>query len=173
MYELTDFGKESIGSRAAPVLRAKAAESGTLLYYAVHLANRLKTALPTGGPLLAAGACLVKYLDITRAHGDVLPPQAIQQLMDAAARFLVLRQSAGIPYKPKMHMMVHLVYQATTFGNPRCLGGTWEDEGLNMQLAVAARTAHAAVWSKRILATFAHGAGPTSIRASRAKCARR
>ena len=110
-------------------------------------------------------------MEITRGCGPILGATARQGLVDAVVRFLTVRQSAGIPYKPKMHQMVHLAYQSGFVGNPRCIA-TWVDEGLNMELAAVCRSAHTAVWSRRVLATFAHYLGPTSVSSSGADAKR-
>ena len=94
---------------------------------------------------------------ITRRSHLQLSVADRQGLIDAAITFLSLRERAGIPYKPKMHLMVHMAANATRFGNPRLLG-TWLDEGLNRQLANVCRSAHSAVWHRRVLATFNHDA---------------
>jgi hypothetical protein len=159
LYVLGDFSLTSIGTRTNQVLRAKAAESGTLLSFAVCLANRFENQVEGGHALLIAGRALERYMTITRSSGFHLSIADRQGLVDAAIRFLCVREAAGIHYKPKMHLMLHLVVSAGRFGNPRCLG-TWVDEGLNMRLAAVCRSSYASVWSRRVLATFAHPAGP-------------
>ncbi len=169
IYELTDFSATTIGTKALPVLRAKAAESGSLFAFALRLAEQHRGALPHGPALVAAGQALGRYLEITRSSGPSLDGAAWQQLVDAVVRFLSVRESAGISWKPKMHLMVHLVCQSARCGNPRCLASTWVDEGLNMKLAEACRIAHSSVWSRRVLATFAHPSGPTGQAAKRGR----
>ena len=166
LYELQDFSLGSIGSQTAPVLRAKAAESGTLLLFATELADRYKLVLPHGEPLAIAGRALERYLTITRSCGNILKVSDRQGLVDSAVRFLSVRAQAGIDFKPKMHLFVHLCVSAGRFGNPLFVA-TWEDEGMNMQLAAVSRTAYATVWSRRVLATFAHPAGPLGPSASK------
>eukprot|EP00969_Alexandrium_andersonii_P125611 5552806-Alexandrium_andersonii.AAC.1 len=100
-------------------------------------------------PLLQAGLCLTKYLDVTRAHGAILPIGAQQEIMDAVLGFLTLRRAAGIPWRPKMHQMVHLARQCATHGNPRIMAATWIEEGRNRDLAAVCGTAHASIWSRR------------------------
>lgn len=168
LYQLTDFNLKVLGSRDRPHLSAKAAESGTLLRYSVDLCRRFCGKLPNGAALLGAGDALVCYLDITRSASMQLRPSEQQGVMDAFLRFLHLRKSAGIPWKPKMHLMLHLASQCRRYGNP--LGGaTWHDEGLNRTLASVCRTAHAAVWQRRVLGTFNHAAGPRTRQAKRVR----
>lgn len=169
IYPITDFSLNTIGSKVQPVLRSKAAETGSLVYFASDLADRFRLALPRGEALVIAGKALVSYLETTRKHDSLLPPIAVQALIDSAINFLRVREAAGIKYLPKMHLMVHLADQSRTYGNPRCLGATWIDESDNMALAAVCRTSHSAVWSRRVLATFAHPAAPTTRPAKRGR----
>jgi hypothetical protein len=163
IYQLQDFGRSSIGSKANPILRAKAAESGSLLYFATDMCRRHVDILPQGRHLLDAGEALVTYMTITRSAGWKLSTSEQQGLTNAMLQFLTNRQPAGIPYKPKMHLFVHLVLSVEKHGNPR-LVGTWKDESLNMQLANVCRSANTAVWHKRVLATFSHVRGPIAMK---------
>jgi hypothetical protein len=162
LYVLQDFGRHLLSSKDKGMLGAKGAESGTLLYFAADMADAHKAVLPGGLALLRAGQALVQYMEITRRCPLTLPAADQQALVDCAVRFLTHREPAGIPFKPKMHLFVHLVYDAGRFGNPLYLG-TWIDEGLNRQLAAVCRSAHTAVWHRRVLATFNHAAGPTAM----------
>jgi hypothetical protein len=166
IYELNDFDIHILGSKDSRVLKAKAAETGTLLSFAVHLAKTYRTKLVRADAVVGAGLALEKYLEITRHSSGQLSASQRQGLADACLRFLVLRGPAGIPFKPKMHLYMHLVQQSRRFGNPKDVG-TWHDEGLNRALAAVAGAAHAAVWHKRILATFNHEAGPTASQAKK------
>jgi hypothetical protein len=161
IYQLQDFGRHSIGSKTKPILRAKAAESGSLLYFATDMCRRHVDILPQGRHLLDAGVGLVSYMTITRSAGWKLSASEQQSLVDAMLQFLNNRRQAGISFKPKMHLFVHLVKSASRYGNPRLMG-TWKDEGLNMQLADVCRSANTSVWHKRVLATFSHACGPTA-----------
>ena len=161
LYELADFSLYVLGgSRDHPVLKAKAAETGTLLNFAVDLSIKFQHKLDRATAVIGAGQALQSYMRITRGAPGQLSPGQRQGLIDAALKHLNLREAAGIPWKPKLHLFLHLVAQAQTCGNPLELG-TWHDESLNRQLAQVASTAHAAVWHKRILATFSHASGPT------------
>ena len=59
--------------------------------------------------MLENGAAGIRCSSITRGHGLRLHPTAQQGLIDCAMKSLRLRDVAGIPWKPKMHMMVHIV----------------------------------------------------------------
>ena len=151
----------TIGTKRHKALAAKAAQSGTLLLFAVEMAAAFAEKLRCGRPLLQTGLALKQYLAVTRSHGLKLPPAARQSLLDCCVRFLSVREAADLPFRPKMHQFVHLVADVGFFGNP-LLTANWVDEGLNMQLAAVAKAAHAAVWSRRVLATFRHSLGPAA-----------
>ena len=166
LYELMDFSLGVLGAAGRQSPHSKAAETGTLLKSALHLCRRFQARLRNGAALLAAGEALGTYLALTRDAGERLTSVERQRLMDATLRFLTLREEAGVLYKPKMHLMVHLIFQTKKFGNPKHVA-TWFDEGLNRNLAAVASTAHAHVWDRRILATFNHSLGPTARLAKR------
>ena len=123
-------------------------------------------------PLLACGEAWCQYLLVTRSAGPRLVPSERQQFLDAALRFLSVREAAGLPWTPKMHLMLHLVHQSNIFGNPLHMA-TWVDEGLNRQLAEVCHTAHASIWEKRVLATFNHELGPIGRASTKRKAERR
>ena len=155
VYELTHFDMLSIGGSAAPALSGpKAAETGSLLRFTTGLLRELDCSLLQNGPaLLECGECLTKYLDVTRAAGPRLRSHEVQKLFDASLRFLALREAAGIPWIPKMHLMVHLIFQTPRFGNPlHC--ATWADESNNLQFARVCAAANPIVFERRVLATF-------------------
>ena len=101
LYELVEFSHNTLGTRARPHLKAKAAESGTLLRFAVELARRYESDVPQGQLLLAAGRGLLDYLRITRVNTKRLDIREQQGLMDSWLRFLNVREGAHIPFKPK------------------------------------------------------------------------
>jgi hypothetical protein len=164
LYQMGDLQLTMLGTRDKPGISAKAAESGTLLAFAFDLAKLYRLVLPHGSALVGAGEALMKYMEVTRSSELRLSTSARQNLADAIVRFVTLRESAGVLFKPKCHLMVHMLEDALKFGNPRCTG-TWLDEGLNAQLAAVCRSAHMSVWTTRILASFAHHAGPAAMAA--------
>ena len=168
LYEFQDLMLSMLGTRDKPSITAKAGESGTFVYFVQHLVTVHKRSLPRGEALHAAGECLLKYLSVTRGCGLRMPVTARQAVADALVKFVGLREAAGIPFKPKAHLTVHMISDCARFGNPR-LTGTWVDEGLNAALAATCRAAHAAVWSERVMACFGHSAGPTARAQSASK----
>ena len=69
IYEMPDFSIKNLGSRDSRVLNAKAAESGTLLFFAIDMVKKYKARASNPTPLLEAGEALREYMDITRSYG--------------------------------------------------------------------------------------------------------
>ena len=155
---MRDFSIKTLGSRDSRGLKAKAAESGTLLFFAIvkHKARIVKSC--------AVARRLVKLSGSTWTSQDPwiascdCSPRPLDRLVP---QFLHARELAGIPWKPKVHLAVHLVLSAGRFGNPSLLGN-WIDESDNRKLSLVASTAAAPVWHKRILSIFVHEAGPSA-----------
>ena len=164
LYELGDLQVSMIGTTAKRHLHAKAAESGTLAAFAFAYAEKHRARLPRGSALVNCGRGLMQYMDITRSSPLRMTDSARQAIADAIVRYTNFREAAVKEWKPKVHLCCHFPADSGHFGNP-LLTGTWLDEGLNMQLAAVCRSAHAAVWSQRVLASFGHSAGP-AIRAA-------
>ena len=101
LYEIRDFCAATLGDAEGAAVRAKAAESGTLMAFSVFLARKFRDRLPQGGPLLACGEALLQYMQITREHGWKVPLPACQQLVDCCSRAMTLREVAGIRWIPK------------------------------------------------------------------------
>ena len=100
-YPLQNFTVGMLGTRAAPSsLGTKAAETGTLVYYATDLVRRFTDQLPQGVGLLSAGQALERYLQITRsAPGNLSVSQ--QDLMDAVKKHCALLGRMWTPVDPQ------------------------------------------------------------------------
>ena len=175
VYKIMDLDPLTIqDKKGRRRLDAKAAQTGTLLNFAHHLCQTYldKGAIVSGRPLKLAGDWLMRYVEISRRGPLNLPPGDRQALMDCALGYLSRRREAGIPWKPKCHMFIHLCQEAFKFGNPG-LTGTWIDEGLNLRLGKCCAGAHAAVWAQRVLAEYNHAAGPAATAAAAGAAKRR
>ena len=165
----------SLGPRDSPLLKGgiKAHECGVLLHFTVHLLRKFIGRISDA--YLDAGECLENYLVVTRANGPIIPATDQELLISSAFRLLGACDSCHVELKPEFHLALHLVLEIKRFGNPR-FSGTWVDEGLHCELGVVCEHAHSAVWSKRIMAVFAHSLGPTAEavnRSSKVKSQRR
>ena len=77
IHEMPDFSIKTLGSRCSRELKAKAAESSTLLFFAIDMIEKHKARMSNPTRCLK----LVKlsgreYMDITRSHGLRLPTAA-------------------------------------------------------------------------------------------------
>ena len=73
IYEMPDFSIKNLGSTDSRELETKAAESGTLLFFAIDMIEKHKARMSNPTPLLQAGKALREYMDITRSQGLRLP----------------------------------------------------------------------------------------------------
>ena len=160
--ELTDTVWSVIGTAEKPTYTGKAAPSADLVRFCASILERHHADIENGKAYLGAGLALVQYLDITRSASSRLSRSEAQGLVDAAVRFRNLADICPIKFRPKWHLMLHLVQSALRVGNPRLISAVWVDEDLNSELSCVSKHAHALVWSRRIIATFAHEAGPTA-----------
>jgi len=76
-------------------------------------------------------------------------------MLDNAKRFAVMCQRAGVPMRPKMHLLMHVALRALVEGNPS-MHVTWQDETLNRLVASIGAGAHRRVWGLRVLERFGH-----------------
>ena len=89
-------------------LNVKAAESATLLLWAMNLLQEYVDDVPFGHELLGAGENLLEFLDIMRAEDDVLTVAAQKKLVGLMQGHLLLCERAWLHYTPKHHMCCHL-----------------------------------------------------------------
>ena len=73
--------------------------------------------------------------------------------MDNCKRFVAMCHAAGIPQRPKQHLLLHMPVRSLTEGSPSW-HATWQDETLNRNLAAIGSVAHRRVWELRLLANF-------------------
>lgn len=162
VYEIAVFSSFTIGSPIKPKRQAKAAESGSLMLFASHLAVAHRNVIPNGTALVRAGRALQTYLNVTsNSDSWMLTQDENCELWTALEVYLVHTAHAGIHWKPKRHLMIHLIQNVEKFGNPRQTA-TWLDESLNRDLAKVAKASHTFVWSRRIISSFAHIIGSTA-----------
>ena len=78
IYRMQNLTVKMLGTRKSPSLRAKAAETKFLLFFAVGMARAHRGSLPQGQALAGAGEALQKYMETCANHGKRLPPSIIQ-----------------------------------------------------------------------------------------------
>lgn len=143
-----------LGPRANPQMSTKAAETKSLIPFGVHLLQaNLNSMSNAARPLLRVGEALLGMVQTMRTAPRVLPPSDIQRLHDDFNKFVRFWGVSGLAFKPKMHLLMHLIGNASHHGNPG-MHTTFHDEGLNRVLAQMGRVAHRRNWELRVLAHF-------------------
>ena len=144
---VADLTKGMLGKRKLATIKTKAAETATLLPFAIHLC-RIYPAIRNADSLLAAGNALQDYLRLLDETPPQVPQFVCQQLLDFCIRHLRLMMHANVQLLPKHHLWCHLTIRIKDAGNPRCYS-TFLDESLNKVLANMASASHRARWEER------------------------
>ena len=103
--------------------------------------------------MIRAGQGLCDVIDVLDSSPRKMERFQVQRLYDSVKAMLAGWTAADIEFKPKMHLLFHLVERARTHGNPRFYG-TFLDESLNCTLRDIARSAHRLTWEARIFSRF-------------------
>ncbi|CAE7583635.1 unnamed protein product [Symbiodinium microadriaticum] len=146
-----------IGNQDTYNLSAKAAESHGLLKFVLWLLHKYSDEFAKQQDDLARKlALLTAAAEAAHAMDDVLMLEFrqftrhhCQMLLQLYLRFLTLYLKAGGVWRPKCHLLVHMIQRAADRGNPR-LYSTYRDESLNGTIAKIARSAHRRTWSNVI-----------------------
>ena len=146
-----------IGNQDTYNLSAKAAESHGLLKFVLSLLHKYSDEFAKQQDHLARKlALLTAAAEAAHAMDDVLMLEFrqftrhhCQMLLQLYLRFLTLYLKAGGVWRPKCHLLVHMIQRAADRGNPR-LYSTYRDESLNGTIAKIARSAHRRTWSNVI-----------------------
>eukprot|EP00972_Heterocapsa_arctica_P052507 7724245-Heterocapsa_arctica.AAC.1 len=114
---LSDLTLKMLGSREGHTLhdtrhpgtipKAKAAEIGVLLEFAVYLAGAYKEHLWEADMLQAAGQALSDLLNLFRSEEEVFSTAAQQRVIECTQRALLLAKRLFILFTPKHHMLAH------------------------------------------------------------------
>ena len=111
-YPLQNFTVGMLRTRPAPSsLGTKAAEIRTLVHCATDLVRRFTDQLPQGVELLSPGQPLERYLRITRNALRSLSVSPQQDLMDAVKKHCALLAVCGLPWIPKRHLLLNMVFR--------------------------------------------------------------
>ena len=105
---------------------------------------------PKGRSLLRIGKAFLDMIGVWRSHERIIPLRDRQRVLDLYMSVVRLWPDAGMAFKPKMHIIGHLIYASWFTGNPDWFA-TWKDEGQNKVLADVARSAHSSLFEIRVL----------------------
>jgi hypothetical protein len=154
--QVQDFTLNMLGGKPSTQgLHTKGAETKGLVPFVVMLVDRFKGRLGVieGDALHGAGVALQAYFDLLESSPRNVPPHNLQRMFDMVKRHIVLSLRAGIPMKPKHHLLLHLVERTAVHGNPGFYS-TFADEGINRVLKRIGEGAHRSVWEARVFAHF-------------------
>ena len=102
---------------------------------------------------MQAGISLSRFVHICDKSPYVLPDATVASLFGVLEQFCEYGALAGLPTKPKRHLLMHLVERSHYHGNPASYA-VWMDESLNRTLANISRSAHRSVWELRVLSHY-------------------
>ena len=118
-YQLQTLLPTMVGDEGKPLIKAKAAETGVLMRWAVDFCGTNDGAqLKHSGLLSVAGVALVAYIDKLKALPFVVPWNECQVLLDLCLRHIYLMTQAGCSLTPKFHLWVHMTCNIPLHGNP-------------------------------------------------------
>eukprot|EP00959_Pyramimonas_sp_CCMP1952_P085239 1782281-Pyramimonas_sp.AAC.1 len=86
----------------------KAAETGVLLEFTVHMLESTGGADKYGEPLLQGGYSLLRYLELVRANTGIMNDDVCSELMVCITLHLRCCELSGIALTPKHHLSVHM-----------------------------------------------------------------
>ena len=149
--------QKMLGNQETYNLNAKAAESHGLLRFMEWFLTKygpdfaaLEPEVARRMSLLQSASQAALSMDVVlRQEGRTMGRSQCQTLFQNYMRFLTLYLRAGGVWRPKCHLLVHLIQRALVKGNPR-LYSTYRDESLNGIIAKIARSAHRRTWANVI-----------------------
>jgi hypothetical protein len=154
LTRLDDLTVKMLGPRDEPEMKSKGAETKCLIPFCVYLLRQHTEALGSKGRILVkCGEALIGFMDVLKSSPRRMDVESLQRLHDHTLNLILYWDGAGLAFKPKMHLLVHLVHFASWSGNPS-YHTTFADEGMNKILADIARSAHRAVFEYRVFAHF-------------------
>ena len=155
IYKLQDLTLGMLGKRGAPEMTTHGAETGTLMEFAVFLANEKRAFLPaaTREAWLLASRSLLRYHEIMRTGPQKFTDGQHSEFVNAFRRYIVYSKLAGVPPTPKLHLAMHSTHRAGRNGNPKYYG-VFLDEHLNGRMADIGQGAHRSTFYMRILSQF-------------------
>ena len=119
LTRLSDLTLKMLGTKAAPKLRTKAAETWGLLLFLVEMLQKYGANVGHDAQRLhEAGVALVDHMDICSGSPTQLPPAMVQRLFDTMLRHLTLIRGYDLS-TPKHHLWIHMVANTIRQGNPK------------------------------------------------------
>ena len=118
LTELSDLTTNMLGSRSHKALKVKAAECWGVLNFCSEVIKNHPRLGDRGATYLVAVDSLIQHVNIMRTHGRVLPPYALQGLVDTFKTCVGALESIDFHFTPKFHTWAHIVVDARVKGDP-------------------------------------------------------
>ena len=152
--QLKTLDAARLGSRSEKKLSAKASETKGLFYFTRYLLTRHASRLPAHFVDVQQSSDGMHTLleHISGLKGRHPCPATHREMMNGALQFLRGSRAMGIPFTPKFHYLLHLVWDSRINGDPK-LYATYLDESLNKELGTTGQRAYAHVWHQRVFFT--------------------
>ena len=139
-----DLTPKMLGQPAKPKLaRLKAAETRGLSYFLRECFGKYGESVSRADVWHAAFDSLCVFFDIIRGQPWLMSSQSRSRLRATWRRYTMLHDQLGIPDKPKVHLVEHVIGSASFFGNPATTA-CFLDESLNKVLGDIGRAVHTA-----------------------------
>lgn len=154
--ELSDLTLAMLGNRpTTQALSTKAAETKGLVPFVLEQLRQRRASIPEPevAYMIDAGAALQRYFDLLHQSPRNVPEKNLREMFVTVKRHIELSEKAGVPLKPKHHLMLHLVTRTRRHGNPGYYS-TFEDESINRVVKKIGQAAHRSVWEARMFAHF-------------------
>ena len=136
-----EFTVYHIGPRGSPIMKTKAvATYGITAFVCEDLLPKLLH-VPLVEQLLGSGQAILSYMRLAKTCPPQPDLEACQTLLDHGLTHLRLAKAAGVPFGPKHHLFLHLLFRTASSGSPAGYS-TFMDESLNRMMAQVSRAAH-------------------------------
>jgi hypothetical protein len=155
LCQLEDLNLSMLGGKPFKVPNFKAVETKHILPFVLELLGMFESKIAGTeiSYLLGPTTAMVDLVRVIYSSPSLVTPGALQSMCDAYNRFMLYCELAGVAYKPKCHLLAHLVQMSVAQGNPRDYA-CFEDEGLNAVLKAIGIVAHRSVWEYRVFSHF-------------------
>ena len=150
--ELEDVYVGVFGGDTSYLVKTKAKQShGFVIFLVEHFLPSLAARITPAfyAQLLRCGQVILDYLQLVKVSPRQPSDATMQEMFDLGMEHLRLCRVINVPWSPKHHLFIHMMHRTQLCGNPREYA-TFQDESLNKVLSAVSKTAHAAVWEKRI-----------------------
>jgi len=145
-----DFTHYHLGSRKQALMKTKGAATQAIVMYTCDALLPTLLHIPLAEHLLGSGKAILEYLAVAKAYKGSQPDEATcQRLVDLGLTHLRLAKAAGVPFSPKHHLFLHLLFQTLRAGSPADFN-TFMDESLNRMMSSVSKAAYHSVWEMRI-----------------------